>query len=197
MIDFFKKNTNENESTLKNTEEINSNCSFFKMNIKGTFYGCHNFNLFQYICEKINNSYKKFILISSGSAAEKIFNYCSNIKQFIKYYIYCLFIEKYNPLKNKYPKLKGIYNDFDDLKEDLSSINPIKNGVIKSSNLIYFNDYNRIYVKLHYEIIRKYSLYKLFKSKNFNESKFIELIKNKCPYYLDLAKQLPLYKNYN
>jgi len=66
----------------------------------------------------------------------------------------------------------------------------MRNKVIKSSNLFYFNDYCRIYIKLHYEIIRKYSLYKLLKSNNFNETKFIELVKNKRPYYLDLAHQL-------
>jgi len=136
------------DESLKNTEENNLNCSFFKMNIKGTFYGCHNENLFKYICDKIRNSNKEFILISSGSSAEKIYDYWSDIYQIENYYIYCLDINKYAPLKRRLKKLKGIYNSFDELKQTLSSINPIRNKVIKSSNLIYFNDYCRIYIKL-------------------------------------------------
>ena len=38
--------------------------------------------------------------------------------------------------------------------------------------------------------IRKYSLYKLLKRENFSESEFLELIKIKYPYFMDLAKQL-------
>ena len=175
------------DELLKKTEENNFNCSFFKMNIKGTFYGCHNKNLFKFICEKIRNSNIEFILISSGSSAEKIYDYWSDICQIKNYYIYCLGTDKYAPLKRSFNKLKGIYNSFDKLKQGLSLIKPMRNKVIKSSNLFYFNDYCRIYIKLHYEIIRKYSLYKLLKSNNFNETKFIELVKNKCPYYLGLT----------
>ena len=40
------------DELLKNTEENNLNCSFFKMNIKGTFYGCHNENLFKFYVKK-------------------------------------------------------------------------------------------------------------------------------------------------
>ena len=178
---------------LKSSQENNLNCSFFKMSNEGTFYGCHNFTLFQYICSKIKNTKKKFILISSGYAAEQLYNYCSNINEFKKYYIYCFHREKYLPLIQKYSKLQGVYNVFEDLKIQLSLEQEIGNGNekenIKSSSLIYFNDYNKIYIKLHYEIIRKYFLYKLLKSNN-NNSLFIDLVKKKCPYYLDIAKQL-------
>ena len=165
---------------LKSSSENNLNCSFFKMSNEGTFYGCHNFTLFQYICSKIKNTKKKFILISSGYAAEQLYNYCSNINEFKKYYIYCFHREKYLPLIQKYSKLQGVYNVFEDLKIQLSLEQEIGNGNekenIKSSSLIYFNDYNKIYIKLHYEIIRKYFLYKLLKSNN-NNSLFIDLVK--------------------
>ena len=173
---------------LKTTSENNSNCSFFKISIKGTFYGCHNFNLFKYICEKIKNTKKNFILISSGSSAETIFSHCSYINEFTQYYIYCLNKKNYEPLLKKYSKLKGIYTLFNDLKKELLLLKGIKEENIKSSNLFYFNDYNKIYIKLHYEIIRKYTLYKLLKDKN--QSNFLEIVKKKSPYYQDLAKQL-------
>ncbi len=64
---------------LKNNEENSDNCSFIDMNTNGTFYGCHNFDLFKIVCEKIIKNKKEFILLSSGSAAKKVFDYCSYI----------------------------------------------------------------------------------------------------------------------
>ena len=75
---------------------------------------------------------------------------------------------------NKYYKLKGVYTDYKLLTDKLSSIMPTKtNEGIKSSNLIFFEDYVRIYIKLHFEIIRKYALYKILKQNNYNEEKFL------------------------
>ena len=97
---------------------------------------------------------------------------------------------KYLPLMHKYHKLKGVYNTLWEFKEKLFSIKEIKNEIIKSSNLIYFEDYNEIYIKLHYELIRKYILYRKLKSKNFNEEQFLIYIKKEYPNFLELAKQL-------
>jgi hypothetical protein len=191
------------DENLKISSENNEICSFFKMENQGTFYGIHNFDLFKYICEKIKNSNKSFILISSGSSSEKIFNYISDIKEFQGYYIYCFNKPKYLPLLKRYPKLNGVYNVFNELKNKLCLIKGIKNEIIQSSNLFFWKDYNKIYIKLHYEIIRKYSLYKLLKSISNDESKFLQdapkfldLVNKKYPYYLDLAKQL-LYHDEN
>ena len=148
---------------LRDEEENSDNCSFIEMNINGTFYGCHNFELFKIICEKIKNKNKEFILLSSGSAAKKIYDYCSNIKEIREYYIYCYYKEKYIPLMNQYPKLKGIYNIFESMKDKLYNINQMNIDNISSSNLIFFEDYSKKYIKLHYEFIRKYSLYKILK----------------------------------
>ena len=175
---------------LRDSEENSDNCSFIEMNTNGTFYGCHNFKLFKIVCEKLVKSKKEFILISSGSCAQKIYDYCSNIKEIREYFIYCFLKDKYMPLLNKYPKLKGVYNSFNELKTKLYTIKEISLNNISSSNLIFFEDYNRIYIKLHYEFIRKYSLYKLLKSKNCNEYEFLQLIQKKFPYFLPVARQL-------
>ena len=184
------------DENLKISSENNEICSFFKMKNQGTFYGIHNFDLFKYITEKIKDSNKSFILISSGSSSEKIFNYISDIKEFQGYYIYCFNKPKYLPLLKRYPKLNGVYNVFNELKNKLCLIKGIKNEIIQSSNLFFWNDYNKIYIKLHYEIIRKYSLYKLLKTISNDKSKFLQLVNHKFPYYLDLAKQL-LYHDEN
>ena len=91
---------------LRDGEENSDNCSFIEMNINGTFYGCHNFELFKIICEKIKNKNKEFILLSSGSAAKKIYDYCSNIKEIREYYIYCYYKEKYNTFNESISKIK-------------------------------------------------------------------------------------------
>ena len=180
---------------LRDNEENSDNCSFIEMNINGTFYGCHYFELFKIVCENLIKSKKKFILLCSGSCAQKIFDYCSNIKEIREYFIYCFLKEKYMPLMNKYSKLKGVYNIFSELKEKLYEIREIPINNINSSKIIFFEDYNRLYIKLHFEFIRKYSLYKLLKSYNCNENVFLELIEKKYPYFLELAKQLFPNKN--
>ena len=178
------------DELLRDKGENSDNCTFLEMNTNGTFYGCHNLYLFDIVCSKIRKYNKIFILISSGSAAEKIYNKCLYMEQIRECYIYCFEKERYIYLMNKYNKLKGVYNDFNQLEEKLFSIREIKNDVIKSSSLIFFDDYQRIYIKLHYEIIRKYSLYQTLKKCNYNESEFLALIQEKYPYFLELSKQL-------
>ena len=97
---------------LRDREENSDNCTFIEMNTNGTFYGCHNYTLFQTVHQKLVKSQKEFILISSGSCAEKIFNYCRCTDEIREYYIYCFLKEKYIPLMSKFPKLKGVYNIF-------------------------------------------------------------------------------------
>ena len=170
--------------------ENSNNCTFFQMNTKGTFYGCHNFDLFQLVCEEIKKRDKQFILLCSGRAAEKIFKYCSDIEQIREYYIFCFKKADYIPLLEKYKKLKGVYNLFDELLEKLFDTEEIPIENMKSSNLIFFEDYNETYIKLHYKIIQKYQLYKIFKEQNYHEDKFIQMIALKKPFFLKTAEQL-------
>ena len=177
------------DSLLKDME-TSDYCAYLQMNIKGTFYGCHNMNLLNIICDKIRKSDRDFILITSGSSAEKVYNKISNLNNIKEYYIYCFYKEKYTYLKNKYYKLKGIYNNYHELNEKLSKLETKVNEGYRSSNLIFFEDYVRIYVKLHFEIIRKYSLYKLLKQNNFDQEKFLSKVKKANPKFLSIAKQL-------
>ena len=152
------------DDNLKKTGENNDYCAYFKNQLEGTFYGLNDFNLFKYICHKVQQNSRSFILISSGSSAKKLYDYCSqkNIDKIYMYLILCCSTQKYIPLSQTYHKLKGIFNSFDKLKQFLFSNNNnmiIKNLKIKSSNLIFLSDYNSTYVKLHFEIVRKYSLY--------------------------------------
>ena len=193
----FERKNNFNKNIIYydeeiTTEENNNICTYFKLNLRGTFYGVNNFELFKYICTLIDIKKRPFILVCSGSSAEKAFKYCSNKKMICEFYIYCLHREKYIYLEKKYIILKGIYDNFDNLIKDLfyNDNSLIINLPVLSSNVIFLKEYNNLYIKFHCEIIRKYSLYKLFKSKKWDQSKFLEIIEKKKPYYSDLARQL-------
>ena len=112
------------------------------------------------------------------------------MKEIREYYIYCHEKEKYTNLTEKYSKLKRIYDKFSDLKDNLKNIDEIKKKYILSSNLIYFEDYSQIYIKLHYEFIRKYTLYKILKQENCSEEDFLKLVEKQYPNFLELAKQI-------
>lgn len=178
------------ESLLKDMT-LSDFCAFIQMNIAGTFYGCHKMNLFDLVSQKVRSSDRQFILITSGSSAENIYSKISNLYNIREYYIFCSKKSNYNYLANKYPKLKGIYDDELELDKKLSSIPSTKiNENIKSSNVIFFRDYTKIYVKLHFEIIRKYVLYKILKEHNYNENNFLAKVEWAYPKLLDVAKQL-------
>ena len=180
------------EEKMKNNIEYNRNCSFFKDNLEGTFYGINNFELFKYLCYNIQSKMKYYILICPGSCAEKLFDFCAlkNINQIYIYIIYCMNRQNYLPLFYKYSRLKYIFTEFEDLHSTIFRSPTISNPSINSSNLIFLRDYNDTYIKLHFEIIRKYSIYKLLKDNDGNKSKFLELVNNKNTYYKNMAREL-------
>ena len=170
-------------------------CSYLMDKLEGAFYGIDNFNLFKYICYKIGQNNKYFILISSGSTAKKLYDYCNekNINKICVYFIYTSNFQKYLYLQNLYyPKLNGIFSNFKDLINKIFSSNNdmiIKNIPIKLTNLIFLEDYNNTYIKFHLELIRKYALYKLMHNTN-KITKFSQLVKKKELFYKNLSREL-------
>ena len=51
-----------------------------------------------------------------------------------------------------------------------------------------FEDYNSIYIKLHYEFIIKYDLYKKFKAKSITEEQFLTFIKKKRALFFRISR---------
>ena len=56
---------------LKNDEENSDNCSFIVMNTNGTFYGCHNFELFKIVCDKLKKPKKNLFYYLQVLALKK------------------------------------------------------------------------------------------------------------------------------
>ena len=83
-----------------------------------------------------------------------------------------------------------MFNDFNDLTTSLFKNPTIFSYPIRSSNFIFLDEYNSTYIKLHFEIIKKYFIYKFLKSNNCDQSKFLEVVKGKNSYYKDITREL-------
>ena len=90
----YKLNILYYDENLNDKGENSDNCCFLSLNTEGTFYGCHNFELFKLVLSKINKLKKEFVLIVSGSSADKIINYCLNNIYILEKYIFIVISKK-------------------------------------------------------------------------------------------------------
>lgn len=54
----YKLNILYYDENLKDKGENSDNCCFLSLNTEGTFYGCHNFELFKLVLSKIDKQKK-------------------------------------------------------------------------------------------------------------------------------------------
>ena len=122
---------------------------YFKNTIKGAFFPVKNEVSLKNLVNKLKtiNYNGSFTLITSGRAADKVIPICSSIVNSI--IIFCFYVEKYMPLKNKYPKIKTILNDFSSIFDNLVSSNIENDKIIIGNKVITFDDYSNIYYKFH------------------------------------------------
>ena len=123
----------------------------FKDKIKGIYFPVNNINSLVNLVNKLKKMEikGKFTLVTSGSAAEKIIPICS---QFINsIIIFCFYIDKYLPLKKKYPKIKNVVNDFSEVLNNLNQdkIDWNSESKIIGNKFITFENYTKYYIKLH------------------------------------------------
>ena len=120
----------------------------FKNKIKGAFFAINNVTSLNRLIQKLKlmNLNNKFTLITSGRAAEKVIPICSDLIDNV--IIFCYYIDKYLPLKNKYSKIKSVVNDFHSIFNNLNNSN-INNNQLIGNKIITIDDYNNTYIKLH------------------------------------------------
>ena len=146
--------------------ETHQNFMILKKLVKGAIFGTGDYEILKRVIELIrqSNDPPPFVLISSGSAAEKILN-DFHIETFIyDVLIYCNESHKYEHLKNKYSKIRMIENiEFDNilnflkLKEYKLAQDTKGATFLKSDPLITFSEYEDYYYKYHHLIIQNYN----------------------------------------
>ena len=126
----------ENAKTIKNMK-------------RGGFFPVNNLTSLKKLIEKLKkmNVDCSFGLITSGTYADKAIPICSTLVNYI--IIYCFYIERNLHLKNKYPKIKKVYNIFSNVINDISQHWLSSNNNLISNKFITFDEYSNKYINLH------------------------------------------------
>ena len=154
-------------------------CSL-KNKIKGAFFPINKLDTLKNLVNKLKsiNIQNSITLVTSGRACEKIMPICSSIVN--KVIIFCFYIDKYLPLKSKFPKLKAVLNDFSEIFGNLySSQSVLSDSKIIGSKFITFNDYKSNYIQLHSGLANFFNTsYQQMKYDSYYRNIFIEFIRN-------------------
>lgn len=147
----------------------------------GSFFPVNNLYSLKELVTKLHNMNNKmsFGLITPGSYAEKVIPVCSTLVNYI--IIYCFYVERYLHLKNKYPKVKQVYNLFSNVINDLNQhwVSPYNNNLV-ANKFITFDEYLKNYINLHKNISEFFDInyFDVGYNKTY-KNKFIEFIKRK------------------
>ena len=131
----------------------------FKNRIKGAFFPVKNVDSLKKLVEKIKSISVKgsFTLVTSGRAAEKVIPICSSIINSV--IIFCFYVDKYIPLKNKYSKIKNVLNDFSSIFDNLSDSSIKDDSAIIGNKFITFEDYKSEYINFHKKLAEYFNEY--------------------------------------
>ena len=150
---------------INNLNLIYKECDIFERNTHGSFILCINIELLKIIKEEILRKNKKdkriiFNLIVTGNKCEKIMNFLKENKEFENCLknicIYCLNVNKYLPLKDKYKIIKDVYNKKSSV---INFINNYSSKEIKPfpiTKIITYENYLKDYKDIHFKISQFY-----------------------------------------
>ena len=145
---------------------INEDSDYFENNTPGAFILCTSMESLDLIKEEIIRANKKderilFNIITSGYRFEKIMNYLEQNQDFKKCIlnacIFCLNLEKYNPLKEKYKILHDdIYNRQFEVVDFINMFAAKEIRPFPLTKLIKYEDYIEKYKDRHFKISQFY-----------------------------------------
>jgi hypothetical protein len=141
---------------------------------------------------KYNLKYDKrvlFNLIVTGSQFQKVMDNLENKKyeNFIQNIcIYCINIQKYKDLKNKYNKLIGVYNTQKQVEEFIETVSSTETREFPTLKIVNYNDYKEKYHDRHEKISEFYG--------DLTKETYNEYI-SKIEKYIDLKDPNDLRKN--
>jgi hypothetical protein len=183
------------ENIEKHLNYIHIDSDIFERKTSGAFVLCTNIfslNLVMSEIKKYNLKYDKrvlFNLIVTGSQFQKVMDNLENKKyeNFIQNIcIYCINIQKYKDLKNKYNKLIGVYNTQNQVEEFIETVSSTETREFPTLKIVNYNDYKEKYHDRHEKISEFYGD---LTKETYNEN--ISKIEN----YIDLKDPNELRKN--
>jgi hypothetical protein len=183
------------ENIEKHLNAIHLDSDIFERKTSGTFILCTNIfslNLVMEEIKKYNLKYDKrvlFNLIVTGSQFQKVMDNLENKKyeNFIQNIcIYCMNIQKYKDLKNKYNKLIGVYNTQKQVEEFIDAVSSTEIREFPTLKIITYNDYKERYHDRHEKISEFYG--------DLTKETYNEYI-NKMENYIDLKDPNDLRKD--
>ena len=150
------------DENIKFIKSINKDSDFFEKQTSGAFILCNDLESLSIIKEEIlkqikNDKRTTFNLITTGSTCEKVMKYMSKNKEFFdcikNVCIYCMNINKYVSLKEKYPKIHDdIYNKPKDVLNFISKYSDANIKAYPMTKLITFHEYKDKYQNRHSKI---------------------------------------------
>ena len=146
------------DEKINKSKKIHNYFLIIKKRVKGAVFGTDDIETFKKILSLIEFCQEPppFILITSGSGAEKLLPFCNQKIYFYDILIFSTNIEKYEYLSNEYSKIKIIEgNSFDIILNFLKKKNYelVQSNVdsihLKSEILITMNEYEDYYYQFH------------------------------------------------
>ena len=150
------------DENMKNSENIDY-YKRFKLNVVGGFHGIDNFEIFKQYMEAMKENPNKihYVLVTSGSASQKILSYCHDFEFINEIIIFCMYLEKYTKMydKNtelgkKYYKLKLISSTYSKVEDYLSEKKFDKAEIdmdkqLSFTPIITYYEYQKAYFSVH------------------------------------------------
>ena len=145
--------------------EINKDSDYFERITPGAFILCTCIESLKLIREEVLRQIKKdqkttFNLITTGSKCEKIINFLGENKDFEKCIknicVYCMNLEKWSPLKNKYKIIYGVYNTRNGVSNFIKKFSSKEIKPFPQTKLVTEQDYKDKYKDRHFKISQFY-----------------------------------------
>ena len=157
-IIYYDPNANHSSS-------LNQDSDYFERVTPGAFILCTNMDSFKLLKEEILSEVKNderltFNLITTGSQCDKVMNFLNedpNFKKCIKNVcVYCMDIEKWGQLKNKYDLVYGVFTSKEEVKDFIKKFSSEEIKPYHMTKLITYNDYLDKYKDRHKAISEFY-----------------------------------------
>ena len=153
------------ENIEKHLDSIHEDSDYFERKTPGAFVLCTNLLSLRLVMEEIKIYNTKrfnislFNLIVTGSKFQKIIDFLieNNYEElFLNICIYCMEIDKYSHLSKKYNKIKGVYNDQEQVIKFIEEISSEKIRPFPIVKIISYFDYKDKYHDRHEKISEFY-----------------------------------------